>query len=123
MRAWLLLPAVLLLAGCGAPQPAEPEQDSEGRYVIHLTAGNRFEPKEARVPLGATVLWVVEGGAHDVQVIAPGDELATFSTGYDTLLGPGDSFQAQLNETGKWTVLCHAHQGMGMTSTIHVKEA
>src|SRR5688572_17660959 len=61
-----LLFACGLLAGCTATDGVVPEQDAEGRYVIRLTADDRFDPAEARVPKGATVAWVVDGGRHDV---------------------------------------------------------
>ncbi|MGB0652985.1 MAG: plastocyanin/azurin family copper-binding protein [Thermoplasmatota archaeon] len=78
----LLALSAVALAGCtgGSSDFETPPMDDQGRYVIEMV-GTRFEPANAQVPVGATVLWVyVSGGAHDVQANdgsfssgAPGD--------------------------------------------------
>lgn len=109
--------SLVLLAGCGAPAgPAAPPTDAEGRYVIDMTSGNRFSPSQAKVPVGATVVWEHKGGApHDVQA-----EDGSFSSGPIGGLTDGEEFAHQFNETGTFTYYCHVHQGSGMTATLTV---
>src|SRR5688572_17202999 len=108
--------SLLALAGCsGSGGGVVPSQDDEGRYVIHLTSGNRFSPMEAKVPEGATVVWVHDGGApHDVQ----GDD---FSSGRAAGMEEGDEFEHTFEEAGTYHYFCHVHEGSGMKGTIVVE--
>ena len=126
LLAWLAVPllAALALSGCGDDAAVVPEQDGDGRYVIHLLPDNRFSPDDARVPEGATVVWVVDGGHHDVNA-----EDDTFSSnrgrplddrGYPTLLGPGEEFEHTFNATGTWRYWCHTHHEMDMMGMLRV---
>lgn len=119
--------AVLLalsVAGCAGKAGTVPGQDAEGRYVIHLTAANRFEPADARVPAGATVVWVVDGGHHDVNAddgtFSSNDGRPLDERGYPTLMGPGETFQFTFNQTGTWPYWCHTHHEMDMRGTLRV---
>lgn len=115
----LLLLSALLLAGCSGSGGAGkvPEQDSQGRYVIHMTAGNQFVPANAKVPAGSTVVWIHDGGApHDVQA---DDE--SFSSGRHGGLSDGMSFAHTFNETGSFPYYCHIHMGSGMKGTVTVE--
>lgn len=122
---WALALAVLplALAGCGEPGVV-PDQDAEGRYVVRLTADNRFVPMDIRVPAGATVLWVVEGGFHDVSAddgsftSAKGRPLD--SQGFPTLMGPGETFEHTFTGEGKWIYWCHTHHEDGMKGIVRV---
>src|SRR5687768_2441980 len=85
-----LLLSSVLLAGCSGSGGGGrvPEQDGQGRYVIHMTAGNQFSPANAKVPLNATVVWVHDGGApHDVQA-----DDKSFSSGKAGGITSGGSF-------------------------------
>ncbi len=65
-----LLVAAIVLSGCtgsSGSDPVTPEQDDEGRYIIKMLPSNKFSPKDAQVPLGATVVWINEGGSHNTQ--------------------------------------------------------
>lgn len=121
----LCLGPAALLAGCSADDAVVPDQDSEGRYVIHLTADNRFVPAEARVPAGATVAWVVDGGAHDVSAddgsFSSADGRPVDAQGFPTLLQPGETYTHTFNETGKWVYWCHTHHEFGMKGVLTVR--
>lgn len=112
----LALLSLLALAGCsGSGGGVVPDQDDEGRYVIHLTAGSKFSPMEAKVPVGATVVWVHDGGApHDVQ----GDG---FTSGSPGGMREGDEFEHTFNEAGTYSYVCDIHQGSGMKGTLVVE--
>jgi plastocyanin len=114
-----LLLSSLLLAGCSGSGGASttPQQDSEGRYVIHLTSGSMFSPANAKVPKGATVVWHHDGGApHDVQA-----RDGSFSSGPAGGMTEGEEFTHTFNETGTWEVFCHIHEGQGMKGKITVE--
>ncbi|MEK6976321.1 MAG: plastocyanin/azurin family copper-binding protein [Candidatus Thermoplasmatota archaeon] len=107
-----LVAATLLVAGCAKPGGASvPEQDAEGRYVIHLTSANKFTPADAKVPLNATVLWDNAAGVHDV-------------TAHDgswkspRAMSPGTNYQHTFAAAGEYDYHCTLHSGM--VGTIHV---
>ena len=112
--ALLSLTSLVLLAGCGTPAAKAPPMDSEGRYVIELTSGNKFNPATATVPQGATVVWEHMGGApHDVHA-----KDGSFSSGPIGGLEEGDEFPHQFNETGSFPYECRVHAGMTGTLTV-----
>lgn len=121
----LLLAAPMLLAGCSGPEGVVPDQDAQGRYVIHLTGDNRFDPAEARVPVGATVVWVVDGGAHDVHAddgsFSSDDTGRTDAEGYPLLLQPGDEWTHTFDEAGSFPYWCHTHHEYRMRGKIVVE--
>jgi plastocyanin len=115
---------VLALTLSGCMQGTVPPRDAQGRYVIHATGANTFTPADARVPRGATVVWVVDAGAHDVNA----DDESFSSTadapkdaqGYPLLLTAGQSYAHTFNETGSWVYWCHTHHSLGMKGVIRV---
>lgn len=113
----------LTLAGCGgAPEPVVPEQDAEGRYVIHLNAANRFVPAFAKVPVGATVLWVNDGGVHDVT--ADDDSWSSDDAapaGLGQKIGAGQSYQHTFTAAGEVAYHCALHRSSGMTGKLIVE--
>src|ERR1041385_7389537 len=114
-----LLLSSLMLAGCSGSGGASvtPQQDSQGRYLIHLTSGNMFSPAHAKVPKGAVVVWHHDGGApHDGQA-----RDGSFSSGPAGGMTEGMEFVHQFNETGTWEVFCHIHEGSGMKAKITVE--
>jgi plastocyanin len=116
--ATLALLSFLLLAGCGSPGagPTAPPMDAEGRYVIEMTAGNKFSPASAEVPVGATVVWKHMGGApHDVQA-----EDGSFSSGPMGGMSQGDEFEHTFTEAGTYAYHCHLHEGVSMRGTLTV---
>lgn len=126
------LPAVLLaailhlaLAGCsGGDGYASPERDAQGRYVIRLTEANTFEPGKAEVPVGATVVWRVEGGFHDVSEEqgrwSSADGQPLDGQGFPMPMGPGDEYGRTFNETATYTLWCHMHHEEGMRMVLKV---
>lgn len=117
LLAFTLLSA-LVLAGCSGSggEGTVPPQDDEGRYIIRLTSANQFSPETAKVPVGATVRWVHDGGApHDVQ----GDG---FSSGVTGGMDEGDTFDHEFTEAGTYRYECAVHAGAGMTGTVIVSD-
>lgn len=118
----LLVLAVPALAGCLAADsgPAVvPPMDEAGRYVIHLTSDNRFEPDHALVPQGASVVWVVEGGVHDVTA-ANGSWSSNDEGGS---LRHDDSFVRPFSAEGRHAYVCEAHEILGMRGLVEVRAA
>lgn len=113
----------LTLAGCGgAPEPVVPPQDAEGRYVIHMNAANRFTPTHAKVPVGATVLWINDGGVHDVT--ADDDSWSSDDAapaGLGQKIPSGQSFQRTFTAAGEVGYHCALHRSSGMTGTLVVE--
>ena len=116
-----LLLAAVLLSGCsgGGGGPAEPEKDAQGRYVIKMTAGNQFIPMDAKVPAGAKVVWVNEGGVHDVTAAD-----RSWSSD-DTLpkLGSTSSakeYERTFDAAGTVQYVCKLHESTGMKGTLRV---
>ena len=125
MRLLLLLAlASWALAGCSADPYVVPGQDEAGRYVIHLTAANRFDPSHAKVPVGATVAWVVDAGAHDVNAddgsFSSNTGRPLDANGHVALLQAGESFNHTFAEAGSWHYWCHTHHELDMEGTIRV---
>lgn len=109
-----VLAVALLLAGCAKPSEGSvPEQDEQGRYVIHMTANNRFTPADAKVPVGATVIWVNDAGVHDVT--AHDDSFRSPRT-----MTAGRTYQHTFTAEGDYEYHCDLHSSAGMTGTIHV---
>lgn len=100
------------LAGCngGDDGPVVPRQDSEGRYVVEMTASNRFDPDHFQVPANATVVFENRAGAHDVQVSGP----ETFSSGEPARLAAGKEFEIRVTKPGRYEFRCNAHHAQGM---------
>jgi plastocyanin len=115
----ILAMSAFLMAGCsGGSGPATPEQDGEGRYVIHMTAsGNRFDPADAKVPANATVVWVNDGAApHNVVA-----EDQTFNSDRDNgaqHIRANEEYEYHFNKTGTFHYVCHLHSGMEGTITV-----
>lgn len=122
---------LLMLAGCTSPPAGEtPPQDAQGRFIIAMTSGLTFEPPEAKVPLGATVVWINNASvAHDVAGYR-GDPIKedreAFSSfrqppeGLGRPIEPGENFTQVFSEKGAWTIWCHTHHEERMKQVIHV---
>lgn len=127
MKLLLALAALsaFVLAGCGgtgqqAQAPTPPMEG--GKYVIHVTAASHFEPADATVPKGATVVWVVDGGYHDVTEGAAG--AAAHAWGSDDALGKkmtaGDRFEHTFDAAGVVHYRCLMHESTGMVGQLTV---
>ena len=123
--------AALLLAGCSQEdQGVTPPQDAEGRYVIAMTSALTFEPTRAKIPNGATVVWINNATMpHDVAGYE-GDpiksDFADFSSsdpppaGLGALIQPGGSYSHTFTAKGPWTIWCHTHHEERMKGIIIV---
>jgi plastocyanin len=124
MKALLVIPLLLLvaLAGCSGPSgPVTPTTDAQGRYVIHLTSSNHFSPQDAKVPLNATVVWVNDGGVHDVT-----EHMGAWSSdditggGLGHKMQAGDSYVHTFAAAGTIEYHCSIHESTGMKGSLVV---
>ncbi len=110
----------LSLAGCsgGGGGAITPTQDDDGRYVIKMSAsgGNIFLPKAAKVPAGATVVWVNEGATPHNVIADDGSFNSDSETG--DFLVKGDEFEHSFPAAGTVRYQCHLHPGMVGTVTV-----
>ena len=121
LLAAVLTLSTLALAGCSGGGTATPSMDAEGRYVIHLTASNRFSPANAEVPANATVVFVNDGGVHDVSAKDgswSSDDLAGGGLGHK--MQPGESYVRTFGGAGDVEYVCKLHSSQGMKGTLHV---
>lgn len=106
----------------GAGDEARQPLMEDGKYVVKLVSGSRFDPKELTVPAGSTVVWVVENGIHDVTEGAVGAEDHAWSSEDDGgKLTPGDRYEQTFDEAGVVQYRCEMHESSGMTGTITVE--
>lgn len=120
-RIALTLSALFLvaLAGClGADlgRGETPPVDEEGRYVIAMTESNRFAPGHAIVPKGAVVVWVGEGGTHDVTAVNG----SWSSDDEGDKLESGDRFVRTFDVPGIHEYRCEVHRLVGMSGVVEV---
>lgn len=119
MKALLALALVAsLAAGCSgsAPGPVTPQQDAQGNYVIHMLVSNQFSPRDAKVPVGANVTWVHDGGAaHNVV-----DKGNAFSSDLDLgrPINAGQSYTHRFAAAGTYHYFCAFHAGMEATLAV-----
>lgn len=124
MKALLAVALLLLLAlaGCSGSGPQTPSMDAEGNYVIHLTAGNKFSPMLAKVPVNSTVVWVNDGGVHDVTAhdgAWSSDDVTAPGLGHK--MQKGDRYVRTFTEAGDVDYHCVIHASTGMTGTLTVE--
>ena len=122
MKALLLVLALttLALAGCSSSGPETPSMDEQGRYVIHMSASNRFTPRDAAIPLNATVVFVNGGGVHDVTAHDGSWSSDNVNGGLGHKMQPGESFERKFTTAGDVEYHCELHASQGMAGTLHV---
>ena len=91
------------------------EQDDQGRYVVCMTNSNRFVPSTLQVPVGATVVWINQGGTHNTQ--EANDLWASDITSASRV---EENHVQVFEESGSFDYFCLPHQGVGMKGTIIV---
>lgn len=112
-----LLMLTLALAGCtngGGSDYVTPPTDDEGRYVIEMR-NFQFTPEFAKVPVGATVVWMNKEGSHNVQ---PDAHSAWTKT--EVSSNVGEHLELTFDEAGEFPYFCFPHHGMGMTGSVKV---
>lgn len=105
------------LAGCSGDADTDicGEQDEQGRYVVCMTNSNRFVPSTLQVPVGATVVWINQGGTHNTEEV---DGLWASSV---TSASQKEENHVQVfDEAGTYQYICLPHQSVGMKGTIIV---
>jgi len=117
--------ATFTLAGCSTPAAPEGPPRApmeEGKYVIRVASSNTFQPANASIPAGATVVWIVDGGMHDVTEGKSGDTYA-WSSDDDTggKLTPGDRYERTFSTPGVVHYRCIMHASTGMVGTLTVE--
>jgi len=120
MRAIVILGLLALaLAGCSGGTTSDgdfvtPEQDGQGRYVIHMEPSLRFSPANAVVPVGATVVFVNDGGSHDVR---------SDSLGFRSPFPVEEEYEVTVDEPGDHPFWCNPHENAGMKGVLRVTAA
>ncbi len=119
--AFALMAVALLIAGCNGPtvepptdEAVTPPMDDQGRYVIRATAQTTFSPAKAKVPVGATVVWMNDGGVHNVVA-----DDQSFNSGAATS-ETGELFVWTFEAAGSFGYFCQPHKSLGMTGTVTV---
>jgi plastocyanin len=116
----LLAISAFALAGCSTTDDAvTPSMDAEGRYVIHLTAANRFSPANAQVPVNSTVVWVNDAGVHDVTAHDDSWSSDDVVGGLGHKMQSGQSYAHNFTVAGDFDYHCTLHSP-GMKGTVHV---
>ena len=90
--------------------------DCDGNHVVY--AGNMyFSPSDLSIDVGATVVWINEGGTHDV-VVESGPELF----GFADCVGPCEIGSHTFTLAGYYEYICSIgnHAASGMTGTVTV---
>jgi plastocyanin len=123
MKAFLALALVTaMLAGCSGSTttgPVTPQKDANGNYVIHMLTSNQFSPKDAKVPVGANVTWVHDGGAaHNVMDMGSTQEFASPTINFGSPDHPG-SYTHKFAAAGVFHYHCSFHAPM-MEATLTV---
>lgn len=111
----LVLLAGVVLAGCAgeSQKGTVPPKDEQGRYVIELTSANLIVPRDARVPVGSTVVWKVgPGGFHDVTSDAGAPEQFSSDTKYPGKMREGQEFEYTFQRPGTYAYRCAVHAAM-----------
>ena len=148
LRLCLMLTTVLALTvGCGgAGGSAGAEATATARFkegmeglqggvqrgipaTVTMTDSFKFEPSQATVPSGSTVLWR-NGGTATHTVTADPTKVGTASNvqlpaGAEPFesesLSQGQTFAQQLMVAGEYRYACRIHEGAGMVGTITVE--
>lgn len=121
MKALLVtaLIAAVALAGCtdGDSKYTVPEQDDQGRYVIPVgpDGQNVFGIRYAKVPVGATVVWVNEGEGEPHNVEATDGRFSS------EISKDAWEFEWTFDEAETFTYFCLPHQSVGMAGEILVE--
>ena len=122
---------LVLLAGCSERDlGVTPDQDEPGRYVIRMTSELTFDPANAKIPAGGTVVWMNDASTpHDVAGYK-GDPIKSDSTDFGSgddaqegagyLIAPGGNYTHTFPNKGTWTIWCHTHHEERMKGIVHV---
>ncbi len=121
----VLVVAPFALAGCSAADDSvDLVKLPDGNYRVAIEATNTFAPMAGRVPVGATVEWLVSGGTHDVTEDSTPPAWSSDSEPAngtaDTKLHFGDGYVHTFNEKGTFHYHCKIHGDMGMRGSITV---
>lgn len=115
----------LLLSGCGdAPgnKGVALQANTEGKYEVHLKSGAMFLPREATVPVGATVVWVSDDNvAHDVTASdgSWSSDDPPAEGGLGQKMSQGDRYERTFATAGTYQYFCRIHSpGMAATLTV-----
>jgi plastocyanin len=93
----------------------------DGKYVVRLVSGNKFDPADLTIPAGSTVVWVTDSGVHDVTEGEAGEEEAEWSSEDDgPKMTPGVRYERTFNETGTVHYRCVLHESSAMVGTLTV---
>jgi plastocyanin len=95
-----------------------PEQDDEGRYIVEMV-GQKFVPKDIRIPENSTVVWkYVSGKPHDVT--ADDGSFSSDDEGGKLGVGPTE-YTHTFHESGEWKYYCFVHHSQGMVGSVLVE--
>jgi plastocyanin len=97
--------------------------------TVVMAEGQRFDPTEVTVPVGATVLW---RQTSTVEHTVTADPARAATTGNVLLpsgaqpfasesLAQGQTFAQELTVAGEYRYVCRIHEAAGMAGTITVE--
>ncbi|MGB1585624.1 MAG: cupredoxin domain-containing protein [Thermoplasmatota archaeon] len=107
--------AAVALAGCsgsGGEDDICGKQDDQGRYVVCMTGANRYEPSTLQVPVGASVVWINQGGVHNTEEVN--------GLWVSDINGDEENHVQVFDEAGTYNYECRPHASQGMKGTIIV---
>lgn len=134
MRVLLVAAVVVLVAlsGCSKKSPDSPggvpfetPHKEDGDYHITLTADKAFDPRNAKVPDGAVVVWTAEidgcriiakDGAFDSRN-GRSESGVSYNNG---IIPKGESFTWTAISSGDHEYVCSVYEGSGMVGVLRV---
>jgi plastocyanin len=121
---------VLAAAACGEPsREIEPAKSTPHRLVVRMLDDMTFEPAQATIQAGDTVVWINSGSLPHTTT---GDPDRAMKPGNVTLpvgAGPWDSgtlpegaeYEVVFTVPGRYAYVCSLHEMAGMVGSIDVR--
>ncbi|KOX94666.1 plastocyanin/azurin family copper-binding protein [Haloarcula rubripromontorii] len=103
------------------PTPTETPVDADQEVAV-APGDFVFDPETFEIPVGSTVLWVWEGGGHNVKPTATPEDSDWSGTPGDGTYSSGYQYAHTFAVPGEYEYHCVPHQSLGMTGSFTVTE-